>query len=423
MKYLYKKILLLFCLLLTFQNILTCKEINIKNNKINKKTEKIDLIEDIISLKKVNYKLIFKSNSYIINFADLVDNELYLINYDNDFNLSNIQAKKNYKVHLNKFNINKEKLIWSLEIKGTPISEITISKNNIYFGTMQGPLGFPYYDYYIFKLNRENGKLLWKYKITGEVSSNIVLENNMLFFGTKGYKGGYIFSIDPDTGKENWSYKISNNEYVNNNLIVFNDYIIFYEFTSCFKALKISKKREVWEYLDKINNSISFSPPVTKSDKLYFAGDGNALFYCLDLKSGKLMWSIKNKPKGIRGFTNIKPQIVDDKIYFPDSNFFYAVNIKNKNIENEFSFEGYLFNSFVVDNNIAYILLEPKTTRARDDAAYDRRYLIAVDLKTNKVLWKLQKGITNFLIHDDNLYFSSDNKIYELKLTEKNINN
>lgn len=440
-----KNIILLLIILLIFsvQNNLSCKKMNIGKTEIIKTTlnennknlvEKVSIDSDVNNIKpefdELVLKLLFESRCRYVSGIEkygavgvvyIKDNSLYFTdsNYNWDFIASYQDKIDKTRQYLYALDLKTKKIKWKFELNGT-FRGLLFIDNGIYFGMGQGPLGLASYDYYIYKINADNGSILWKCKIIGEVMTDLVLKNNQIYFGTRWYGGGYIYSINSKTGKQIWNYKVSDEEYAED-IVVDDDYIVFsVVFGSVLKSLKISTKKEVWRFDDIISDPIGFSPPVLKNNELYFAGDSDILFYCLDLKTGKLKWSIKNKPRGIRGFTCARPQIVDDRIYFPDSKFFYAVDLKNRNIVNEFSFKGYLFDpsDFLIKNNIAYILLQPVTTRARDYTAYDRRYLLAVDLKTNKVLWKLQKGITDFIIQDDLLYFSSNNLIYQMKLPE-----
>lgn len=140
--------------------------------------------------------------------------------------------------------------------------------------------------------NKKSGKVAWK-SASGDASyaTPVPYDKSFLLFTATG-----LDSIDPTSGKKIWSYPWKTSYKVNSADPLFDKDQIFISsgYGRGASAVKVrgNSAKKLWEHKEMRNH---FSSSVIYNGYIYGVdgntGDGNAGLKCIELKSGKVMWS------------------------------------------------------------------------------------------------------------------------------------
>lgn len=173
------------------------------------------------------------------------------------------------------------------------VTENLLYDGNILYCSPGGP------DASIIAVDRNNGKLIWKSKGNGEKSAYcspvlVKLANRKMFVTMM---EGSIQGYDATTGKFLWKFDHATDPYVSPNVPVFLDGFLYC--TSGYGLggvmLRIapdgSSFTEVWK-----NSSLDpkIGAVVVLNGRIYGTGDQNRKLFCLDWKTGKDIFSVKD---------------------------------------------------------------------------------------------------------------------------------
>lgn len=346
---------------------------------------------------------------------------------ESNYALDDYEKAEDYVEYLNAINAENGKFKWKFKSNGTRIKGLNFSNNTVYFGEAQGPLGLASYEYHICALNAKTGKLLWKTKLDGEVISDVVLYDHMIFFAVQGYEDHSIYGLDSATGEKRWQYKYD--EYKNKPLDILKilNGIIYYKNinSNMLYALEIESCKVKWKFeVDEFDNITDF---LIDKDKLYISitnyKEENSILFVLDSKTGS-----KEKSLKINNFYAPLLTLYDQEIVLTtsnehsimNSNSIIFVDLRNMKIIKSIDFTNtVVYDPPIIRDQYLYIVFEPAGEDVRDESKYNRRYLIAVDLKTNKEICKIDKIRFNPSFYSDLIIYSSEKYIIALRINNK----
>jgi outer membrane protein assembly factor BamB len=207
-------------------------------------------------------------------------------------------------------------------IESYPVTDGT----SLYFGSNDG---------YIYAVDLNTGDLKWKF-LTGinhNVSAGTLVHNGVVF-AANGF--GNLYAINAQTGNLKWTFHDTSNysRFNQSKPVIENGTLYIGAGSGNLFALNENTGAMRWSFNDD-NISLEMSTPLVKNDTIFITGQhefGNTSntgsLYCVDAKSGKLIWKALDKigfNQGVAGMGN--------RIYASGNNLkFYALGKANGNI-------------------------------------------------------------------------------------------
>lgn len=232
--------------------------------------------------------------------------------------------------------------------------------------------------------NKNTGELVWEYTVEERVlhgqwsspSAGTVDGQQMVFFPGG---DGLMYALDPATGNEIWKFNCNptGSEWElggygsKNNLIatpVFADGKVFIGVGQdpehgtgkghlyCIDAApKVTGSRQVWHLGDKDFGRTMSTAAV--ADGLLYVSDLAGILYCIDVTSGKPVWT-HDLESAIWG----SPMLVDGKIYIGDENNHITIfkHGREKKIINRVDMDEPIYSTPVAANGVLYIATKSK---------------------------------------------------------------
>jgi len=140
------------------------------------------------------------------------------------------------------------------------------------------------YDYYLHGVNPATGKGLWKYETDNFINGACALYSGMAVFGGC---DGFIHMVDVLTGKVRNSMSIST--YVASSAGVDGNHAFVGDYDGRFSAVDLLGQKVSWVFENKDANLPFIGSPAIYDDHV-FIGNRDKFVYCLNKKSGKLVW-------------------------------------------------------------------------------------------------------------------------------------
>lgn len=190
------------------------------------------------------------------------------------------------------------KKVWSFKCESSIFSGSAISDGRVFFGDL---------GYNVFCLDSKNGNKVWEFKTGWYVRSSPVISNNHLFFGSDDYR---LHVLDPVSLTPKMTPFMTGGQIVSTPA-VYGNKVVFGSFDGFVYCIDYISKKLAWKYKtlgriefdktvgngDSSRIQIRSSPiivkdPVDGQIKVYIASNDKNL-YCLNLDSGKLVWSFQ----------------------------------------------------------------------------------------------------------------------------------
>ena len=230
----------------------------------------------------------------------------------------------------------------------------SFDEQNVYIGGFDG---------FLYSLDQENGNLNWKFKTVGatffpngEIQRSALISDGVAYFGSRDYN---LYAIDTKSGRGRWNMK----------------------------------QPSGW----------IIATPSEYKDNIYFGTSDAHLFYCLNKKTGEVIWTlpINMRVYGSAAFYN-------DMVFFGCFNGkLYGVDYLTGEVKWEFQTEGCRKNYYTIyDENDTF----------RDDfELYTANYI-----KAENQIHTLGSILCTPVIDNGHIFFgSSDGNMYAVKLPEK----
>ncbi|KAK6020520.1 PQQ enzyme repeat protein [Ostertagia ostertagi] len=203
---------------------------------------------------------------------------------------------------------------WSFQAAGAIHSSAIGEKGRVYFADNRQS---------IYALDQLTGKLLWKFDLQPAINypwrydyypSSPVIQGNKLLVGGD---DGFFYALDIQTGKVVWKYKCKG--IVRSTAAVYRDKVLFGDTEAGFYALSLANGKEIWQCRingDTMNNEdwgfdrrAITSSAVVKGNKVIF-GARDGYLYCVDVETGKRIWTQDHEISWIISTVAIKDSMV-----------------------------------------------------------------------------------------------------------------
>ena len=199
------------------------------------------------------------------------------------------------------------KEIWRKNVGSDVISEIAVANGLAYVGAT---------GYSVFALDANTGDRKWEFKTGGPIQASPVVAGGKVFVGS-GDKSFY--ALDARTGKLAWKREMT---HMTQELPIYMNGIVYYgAWDSKFYALRASDRTPVWTH--ETSKSIYLAPsnsnPATDGKRIVFgmnASKDKGDVWCLDAKTGKLLWTARTQGKSVCSFNS--PFVSGGRVYIAD---------------------------------------------------------------------------------------------------------
>lgn len=336
------------------------------------------------------------------------------------------------------------KLTMFYQDEASIFSGVAVDKKAIYFVNSLGDIK---------AVSKKSAQPLWKVA-TGYAlySTPLVSENRLIVPSTD----GSIYALSAKNGKKLW--QLNNGfPFVADGLIV--DEKLYQGGFKKFYKIDLHSGKTEWLF-DAMNNYCQAQPAVTENQVIFGAWDTN--LYCLDKRSGSLLWKWNNgKNQNLYSPANCVPVVNDGKVIIvaPDR-YMTAINLSNgKELwrNNDYtvresqgiSEDGKTVYAKLMNGNLLAVSAEspdflpqfttdaglgyehaPCPIMEKDGMIYlgsRNGIVVAVDAKTHKVFWSCKcgnSGVNKFFMDaDGTIYFSLiEGKIFKLETSRNLIN-
>ncbi|MTH16763.1 PQQ-binding-like beta-propeller repeat protein [Flavobacterium sp. LC2016-01] len=279
-----------------------------------------------VNLENAKVELNFKTDYNPIHKPLIVDQNLFLTEYNSDLNCFDKTSKLKWKIKgeinlrndLSQYNqfiygsvlgngfskIDKTtgKVIWFL-----PEASNNTETNGPAFFKEMIYLGFSDFNAKLSAINNQNGKIIWENKYENfKTISQYTTDKGLLVFLNKDLKEGKILMLDYQNGNEIWSKSINCDLHYEPNLA--DDNVIFSTYNNKVLSINIENGKTNW-LLNLKNDQVETSV-VNFKESVYF-GTINRKLYSVNKKTGNINFMQQFN------FGLITPIIENNKIYFP----------------------------------------------------------------------------------------------------------
>jgi outer membrane protein assembly factor BamB len=270
-------------------------------------------------------------------------------------------------------------------------------------------------DGYLYSLNITNGKTLWKTQITPNpglsgVTSPSTIFRGKVYLGSYDFNGdsGYIYCLNEKDGQVLWKNTTFSSIYFSSPAVLEDKIIVgtmgLYNSSNlkwrapygiyCFKN---DNGELLWNF--SVNGSVGSSPTVV-DDKVLFTSKNGYLF-CLDVKSGDMIW------KKIIGASVSSPAVWNNMIFVGSGEMsgegrFYSLDM-NGNLLWQFEPNGAVQSSPAIAGNLVYF-----TTNVKSGIIY------CLDNRNGELVWSYKPWPEEYIISScavvgERMYIASDN--------------
>lgn len=224
----------------------------------------------------------------------------------------------------------------------------------------------------MYAFDHTNGRILWRYKTTGRIVGSAAVKDGRCVFASA---NGNLYCVSVETGKLQWKQKLG--KPITGSVAIDGQSVYVGSSDSCLYALKLMTGQPLWTFRGFGNYCIA--KPVIYKNKI-FVGAYDGCFYALDKRKGKLLWKWDAEPEDYRQSPAAVTPCADEwRVYVstPDG-YLTALNAETGSVQVH-SDRWKVRESIGMSDAILYA----KT--AKDT-------IIAINLKTDKLLWATDAG-------------------------------
>lgn len=207
-----------------------------------------------------------------------------------------------------------------------------ISGDTVYVSTTLVGQGLqndgPYTGATLFAIDRNSGHIKWELKTVDFLLQTTTSRDGTLFLAgnyiNKSYtdtEGGpaHYYGIDQYTGDVKWTY--ANFDGTPKVVVATEKNLLFVAYQDFVQALDKETGKLLWR-----RDSDNWTPGIVADDKDLFFGSATTIVHSWDIVTGKKNWKF-NIPGKRFDYLLIKPQLVDDRLYFMSQRgFVYALD-------------------------------------------------------------------------------------------------
>ena len=195
--------------------------------------------------------------------------------------------------------------VWRQSLGSDIVSGVAVDRDYVYLGTADGR---------ILALDAQTGEQRWGFQTGGPIQGSPVLGDGKVFLGSG---EAAFYALDAQTGKLAWKYPME--RFTQVQPIFMNDTLYFGAWDKYFYALNAADGSLKWKTLIGINffYSTANSDPVTDGKRIAANvtryAPANPDIYCLDAKSGGVLWKVRQPESSDCGFNS--PCVIGDRVY------------------------------------------------------------------------------------------------------------
>jgi eukaryotic-like serine/threonine-protein kinase len=284
-----------------------------------------------IELNSGNLKWKFKTGGPIRSTACISDSGLFFISGDGLYNLNKTDGtlRNQYKTKelqydvydyfqcspviqdgklfwgssdsaIYSFNPSAFNLIWKYKTDGMVHTRCTFGKGKLFTGSFDGNL---------YAINVENGQLSWKFKSLGhdffpkgEMEFPPTYANGMVYIGGRDYN---LYAIDADKGFNHWNRAFPEGWVTSITLSPKSDSILFVgtsdpQVLICMDGIYGADKWKTGLKSSIFGNCVYYS-------NMIYVGTSNGKLFCIDSKTGKIVWTFVTESFTANHFSYLKP--------------------------------------------------------------------------------------------------------------------
>jgi outer membrane protein assembly factor BamB len=288
-------------------------------------------------------------------------------------------------------------LAWKFETDGPVHSSPAQSDNFILIGSGDGNL---------YCLDRKKGKLKWKFESEGEKSyglwdyylSSPRISNGVVYWGSG---DGNLYAIDVNSGQKKWNFQTE--DIIHATPSIHNGKVFIGSFDGYFYALNEETGELVWKF-NTVGNTYFPKGEVQKEaliiDDIVYFGSRDYNIYALDTETGMGKWNMKEFGSWIIA----RPTSFNGNIYFgtSDTHNFYCMEAKSGKILWKISLNMRVYGSAVAYNNTIYF------------GSFNGK-VYGIDPLSGEVTWEFQTEASRenyFSIYDESDHFQEGFELY-----------
>ena len=211
----------------------------------------------------------------------------------------------------------------------------------------------------------EKLQLIWSIKIGDQLKASPICYSNMVFCGSD---NGAMYAVDLYSGTVLWTNKTSN-AIESPAAILPDSSLIVGNVDGTLLCMDIGTGKTLWSFTT--NGKIIGSPNIIPHNKSVVIGCYDNNLYCVDASSGKLIWKYQSE-----SYINGSPAVIDNKIVFGGCDAFLHIldAISGKTLA-KLSVDSYVAGAVAVSNNKAFL------------GTYGGK-LLGIDINSNNIIWQ-----------------------------------
>jgi eukaryotic-like serine/threonine-protein kinase len=247
-----------------------------------------------VDVKSGSMKWKFASKARVVSSPAVAGGVVYFASYDGWFYaIDALSGKLKWR-----FNNSGERRFAASHIHGAlPAAEVMPDPFDCYLSSpavWHGAVYFGSGDGNVYALNAATGAVQWKFKTGDVVHASPAISGGTLFIGSW---DSYFYAIDALSGKQKWRFKTGEDPAIHNQVgiqssaAVVDGMVYFGCRDSHLYALDATTGKLRWSF--STGSSWVISSPAVLNGRVYFATSDTALFFTLDARSGKQIFTLE----------------------------------------------------------------------------------------------------------------------------------
>ncbi len=242
--------------------------------------------------------------------------------------------------------------------------------------------------------NQPDLKKIWEYNDDGDIGSGMALYKNKYIIAAN--TKGKVYALDYNTGNLIWSFNTGGKIY--STPAVYKDIVVVGSSDSWIYGLNAKTGEQLWSV--KAEKAVLGSPKIEKGVAYIGASDG--VFRAVNVNSGKVLWTFDK----VKGFVTTLPTLDGNKVLFGSwENGFYCLDKKSGELLWE-------WNNGHGSRMFSPAACYPVVVKNRVFIVAPDRYMTALDLNTGDQIWRNK---ADSLLVRESMGVSVDKKLVYVK--------
>jgi outer membrane protein assembly factor BamB len=224
-------------------------------------------------------------------------------------------------------------IVWRINLGYLQTSPV-LADSCIYVGGLNGKF---------YKVDKKDGTIIWEKNVNSAIHSTAALSNDKVVFGSD---DGYIYALNISDGIEAWKYKTDNSVFAAP--MINNEQVYIGSYDSNYYCLNLDSGRVKWK--TNLKTKIHSGTALFHDTSLLAGGiDGN--LYSLNIDNGAIDWSFTTK-----GVITSTPLISGNNVYFSSYDWkTYCVDARSGKMLWSFDIDGKGKTSSIIWKNYLFV--------------------------------------------------------------------